>query len=387
MPKTLIEADLTDEFETSITVPDGDDDMDDAANVVEAIAQRAANRTRYLYNRTAKLAAANLFTGQNTFNDPVFINDTLRLGPQAADVGPLHFSRTSGHDYQEIITARSGTDSNDQVRLYSGINGETQGAFYIVINAQYTVGTPSTWSLVNTTKPATALIVRNGNVRVVSKPAGVVPATWTSWQQNDVSNIAAFDSEMLAEVFRAARVLTTGPVFNAYEGVGFRYTTPIQRISPIPFNAIYGNVGSNGSHVRRREFTYNASTNDDGFISIPVPPFNSFGRVRVRFIQWNNDGAPDRFLLQKRVQDGPWTDALDDGPATNWESTAAVSASNNELSAVVIDLHPGPETMVLDGEEYRYLWRRWSNSTEARENRIVGASVSWTDYGPTNRIG
>ncbi len=60
-----------DAFTTPIEVPEGTDSRNDAAGDVESIAQRLANRTHYLNQRTAKLATTNTFTDAQTFSSTI----------------------------------------------------------------------------------------------------------------------------------------------------------------------------------------------------------------------------------------------------------------------------------------------------------------------------
>jgi len=75
MPKTLTE---TPSFDLNLVVPLGTDTMSNAAEVVEALAQKLGNRTQYLKPKAdgaAQLAASNVFTGTtNTFNANVNAN-------------------------------------------------------------------------------------------------------------------------------------------------------------------------------------------------------------------------------------------------------------------------------------------------------------------------
>lgn len=59
MAKNLTESDV---FSTPITVPEGTDFMDDAADAVELIAQRLANRTKNINDHAARWDVANTFT-------------------------------------------------------------------------------------------------------------------------------------------------------------------------------------------------------------------------------------------------------------------------------------------------------------------------------------
>jgi hypothetical protein len=369
MPKVLIEADT---FDTEIQVPDGDDPRDDAAGDVERIAQRLTNRTRRLQNHTAKLDSANTYTAQNTFDAPVYFHDVVEIDPNTSLDAGIHIDR-SGETYQHMISGRAGTASLDRVRIYSGINGTTQGAFFFVVNARLEA---DGWRRTVEGRKSTALIIRDGDVRVVTRAADATQP-WASWQQTTIED---FDSEVLAETFRAARMIARGNQFTDAADeypYGFRYPAPIARIGAIPLGSCWGNTmyNSAGEVLRDmgRDTPYLLQANYIWF-PIPVPMFCSFTEVRVRFWQNQLSTPWDQFQLYKRTQDGPWV--------------AQGSAETRAASGLVVaNLHPGPAQVVGDGDEYAYRWRVTSADPTALDNRLVGLSVYWSDIGPNNRIG
>src|ERR1044072_5153115 len=121
MPKNLTDAN---QFDAVIEVPSGIDSRNDAAGAVERIAQRLANRTHYLNQRTGKLASDNTWSGNNTFNNPTYLNDVLVIDPNSSDSTGIHVDR-SGGDYQDVLSARTGSASQDRMHIYSGANGAT----------------------------------------------------------------------------------------------------------------------------------------------------------------------------------------------------------------------------------------------------------------------
>lgn len=77
MPHILSE---TPTFDADITVPDGTDAMANAAEVVEALSQKLANRTEYLRQNSPQLDADNVFTGDNTFAEPLIVEELAPAG-------------------------------------------------------------------------------------------------------------------------------------------------------------------------------------------------------------------------------------------------------------------------------------------------------------------
>lgn len=347
-----------DQFTANVPVPEGEDERDDAAGDVEAIAQALTNRTHYLNQRTGKLGANNDWTAGNVFHGATEVHTTLFVDPDSASTPGLLIDRTGG-DYQEAIALRAGAGSDDRVRIYSGSNSDTQGALYFVINAQWS---GSAWSLVDASKPATAVILRNADVRVVGKPAA--SAAWTSWQQNTISQ---FDAAVLSEVFRAQRMYVEGNTTADYAR-GYRYETTVQRISPIPLQGMFGMVQDNSAGEKIR-------AGGDGWLPIPVPPYCSFRTVRVRF-QQNQTSQWDEWQLMKRTALGAW-------------STVGAVETHGTSGTTTASLHDSgsPNQIVLDAEQWAYRWRNVSGDPAAANNRIIGAEVEWDDNGPSNRIG
>lgn len=368
MPKTLTEVD---QFPSTIVTPSGGDSRNNAAAAVESFNQRLTDRTRYLMNRTAKLAAANAFTAANTFSAATTVNDTLTVKSDASLTPAIVIQRNSGGTYQLLASLPVSSTATDLTHVYSSTGGDTSGALMFVYNA---VWNGTAWSLINTAKAAHALILRAGDVRVVGKPANVNPATWTAWETN-VANAHLYGGTIISEILQAARVLAKANTSSNYAN-GFRYDQACARISPIPLGRCWGNVAItvNGD-IRRGQVSTNEL--DQIWFPIPIPPFSTFSQVHVAFYQEQptSPSQPDQFQLFKRMHAGPW---VQQGSA---ETKPGVSGFTT------IDLHPGAAQLVTDAEEWAYRWKVVSGDLAAINNRIVGISVDWSDIGPSNRIG
>jgi hypothetical protein len=363
--KTLSEAET---FDADIVVPEGSDDMDSHAQDLEAFAQKLTNRTRYLQARKGTLAGDNTWTGDNIFSDLLRVEGTAVVQPDGSNQAGVLVERNA-HAFQEIVAARSTATSGDYVRLYSGSSPSTVGALLLVVNARWENGVG--WSRTIPGRDSTALIMRDGDVRVVRKPSGDA-SPWASWPQN---TITGFGAEVLSEIFRAARVLAQGNTYLDYTN-GFRYTTPVDRISPIPLGLCWGNTAINDAGHILRGIGVPAGESDAVWFPIPVPPFSTFGRVRVQFYQLQSSAPADTFQLYKRTQHDGWV-AI--GAAESLASFANLYTINLRNAAIPIT--------VLDGDEWAFRWKVTSVQPQALDNRIVGISVDWTDYGPSNRIG
>lgn len=367
MPKTLVEVDT---FTPDIIVPEADDGMNHHADDLELFAQGLANRTHNLNIRAGKLAGDQAWAGSNIYTGNHEIHGTAFIDPDAADSPGIHIDRTSG-DYQELITGRAGTASQDRVRVYSGANGNTQGAMYLVVNARWQAGIG--WSQVVTNRASTALIIRHAepgtlpDVRIVGKPAGA--AAWAAWPQNTIGN---FGATVLAEVLQGARVLAAGNT-DADHTQGFRYASTVARTSPIPLGTIWGNVVINAAGQLVRDSTVTGEY-DQAWVPIRIPPYCSFRTVRVHFYQLQSS-QPDQWQLMRRVGAGGWV--AQGGVETH--------GSYGEVTAA---LHGGGATQeVTDGQEWAYRWKVVSGDLAAIENRIIGCELDWTDIGPNNRAG
>jgi len=357
MAETLAEVDS---FDADIVVPDGDDWMDDAAEVVATFASKLTNRTRYFLNRAGFKANDQSWAGLNTFLKRVTVRATTRL------TSALFLQRASDADdkWQLLIESQTDAAGTQRVGLYSMPYADTVGGFAIVLNAQY--DPVAGWTLIDGTKPGCALIWRYSDVRYVAKPPGS-PA-WSSWPQNTVT---AFGGTIISQALQAGNVLAVGPT-NSDTGKGYRYTTSVPRTSPIPLGELWGNTQVNafGSIARNTGITGVA---DQVWIPIRVAPYCGFSEVRVQLLQ-HQSSVPDQFQLHKRSGVDGWIAV---GSAESVSGTGAVT----------LHLHTGVTTVVQDNEEWAYRWTVASTDPIANTNCIVGAEVDWLDAGPCNRVG
>lgn len=362
--KTLTPADS---FDTNVRVPEGDDEQDDHSGDTEAFVQKLLNRTEYLNARKGTRGSANTWTSTNIFQGTTQVHTTLFIDPDSASTPGIHID-ASGELYQELITGRAGaSNSDDRVRIYVGQNSTAAGALFFVVNARWQPGVG--WSRVVSGRASQAIIMRDADVRVVGKAHDAV-SPWSSWQQ---STLAEFDSEVLSEVFRARAMRVTGNTDLNYTN-GYRYIDAVARTSAIPLGMCWGNIAANAEGELRYGDAIDGSP---VWIPIPIPPYCSFGRVRVQFYQLQSvlPRVPDQFQLYKRTHHNGWV------------AQGSVETLDNYANPVTIELHTGATQVVLDGDEWAYRWRRVSTDPTTNGNRIVGISVDWTDIGPSNRVG
>lgn len=362
MSKVLTEADL---FTSPVTVPEGDDFMDNAATVVETFVQSLVNRTYYLDLRTGKLANDQTWAGLNTFANITEHKKRVLLTPENGASTPLEIANppTSFGSWQKRVALRAG--SNQWIFVFTGGVGATLGSLAITYNTDWN-GT--NFSQINTGEKSIALIWRYNDVRLVAQPAGTPP--WSVWPQNTVS---AFGAEMLSEVFRSARMIVDGNT-DANHANGFRYPgAGVSRVSPIPLGSLWGNTQINAAgHIMRAPVV--APEYDQIWIPIRVPPYCWFHAIRVHFMQLQTS-QPDEFQLMRRQGYQAWV------------AQGSVETHGSYGDTVAVLHSGGAATEVLDGYEWAYRWKVVSGDPAVQLNRIIGVEIDWTDIGPNNRIG
>lgn len=367
MSETLPEVD---EFSANVVVPNGDDWMDNAAEVVAALTQKLVNRTYYLNLRAGKLAAAQAWADVNTFLKTIVAQAATIAAPA------LSLRRATGSaSYWQLLAEfhvdQAGTPQ--RVGLYTVPHGTTIGGFAIVFNAVYAVS-PG-WQLIDTNQAASALIFRYGDVRYVSKPAH--SAAFAAWPQTAVDGYGGvFASELVqADTVLTARAVATANTNADHADNGFRWGDQA-RTSPIPLGSLYGNTQQTvlGAVGRNTSITGAA---DQVWIPIRIPLYCSFGEVRVQFYQFQGI-ASDQFQLYKRSGLGGWS------AQGSFENMSSIGDPD---SLITIHLHTGGSQIMLEGDEWAYRWKVVSGDVAANDNRIVGVELDWTDIGPSNRVG
>lgn len=177
----------SEEFPETIAVPQNEDMRGDAGGTVAAMAQKLANRTRLLLaraNASAKLAANNLFTGTNRFPGIESTNLLHMIGDDAerallgTSVTPSDHPGASANKWKIVFEFK--TSGGMYLRIYTGGDGTTLGAFAIVYNALWIVSEQK-WAHRDPTKQASALIWHYGRVRACMQATGTEATRWTDW--------------------------------------------------------------------------------------------------------------------------------------------------------------------------------------------------------------
>lgn len=159
MPHNLTEADV---FTTPISVPDGLDSRNTAADVVDAIAQALANRTNNLNLHAARTNIVNTFV-HSQFVDPVDNEEPM--------IGSTLTSVVSGFpDSAWRLFAEFPVLGPVRVRMYFGQNdSDAEGAFCITVNALYSTNTADSWYADDFNQPSYAAFVHQTQLRTAVK--------------------------------------------------------------------------------------------------------------------------------------------------------------------------------------------------------------------------
>lgn len=337
-------------FDPEVVVPEGMDSRDHAAEDVESIAQRLANRTQYLKplaDGAMLRDVDNTLNGNNTFNGvngggQTFNGDNHLNGAQTID-GTLFLDRRQVNEplIQTHSTAPDAPNPSGNrwdftamlkhagglyVHMYCGHDGGGRGAFAITVNARWDANT-NQWSQQNNTLDSTALIWRYQDMRICRKPAGTAP--WSSWQTTEdnegvllvetlKSKSARVTGTLSADAIKTTDVFPHGPLEAGYVKSTdwidvqneVRYLTQKERSHIIPITD-----GVNVSHYKYANQTREAvagAPNAIAFWPIRLPVGSLLNSVWIH--SWQAGATPQRFrLYAQRPTDwgSEWSDIPD----------------------------------------------------------------------------
>lgn len=181
MPVNITDAST---FTSPVVAPAGSDSRNNAANVVEALAQALANRTRFnkdtidaLSLAAARLGSANVFTRGQQVDVADNPGEALIRTTKTA-----HDSTSNpGNGWKLLLECKC--DATRYVRLFSGAN-DPSGMFALTVNAYWQIsGTyASKWRKDDNAHDAFALLVTGENLYVTRQDAS--DSVWSSWPTN-----------------------------------------------------------------------------------------------------------------------------------------------------------------------------------------------------------
>lgn len=217
MAHNLIEVDA---FTTPIAVPDGADSRNNAAEVVQALAQALANRTNRLNIHAPFKDVDNVFTGHNTFDALTSILANIESAATDATLGAFVVRTTcdddahAGNKYKYVASFQVGGGGGVYVNIYSGTRASTadgEGQFLITINAVWDVagqhffkdsaGDAAFALIFNMATGALSWSIRNG------------PGNWTDWDVPGTATLTA-GTGAFGQVLTVANVVSGADVIS-----------------------------------------------------------------------------------------------------------------------------------------------------------------------------
>lgn len=232
-----------------VYVPVGTDTRNDAADVVEAMAQAIVNRVKYIGDILAALAALD-FARRDAFNaftaGPLTVNDSDGDGVIASEVYPGGIA--AGNKYLPIGDFRCTSTVN--ARLYVGDSG-AQGNFVVTLNAEWDIAT-QLWSSDDTSVASYALFFGGSanDALLTERAAGA--GTWATWatatsglSQLRLRSVDAYDVSADHDLSATNLVSCAGDVDaggDVNASGNFLYTSPKTRTTSIKLMSF--NLGS-----------------------------------------------------------------------------------------------------------------------------------------------
>lgn len=269
-----------DEFTLNLVVPDGDDDMNDAADVVQAFVQGLANRTYYTLLRQVRNDGDNTIAGGK-----------LVINTSSPDIPALELFHSPGEDpdsanpWREWTKAKLDASGARFAKLYYG-NADT-GVFGVVINATWDVGA-QLWLQDNSAKKSLAVFVSpNNGLEYTEQASGV--ASWSSWPTT-AGNILARGNLNAKALGSAGDCSIVGEY--KYLGLGYKLHTSI-----IPI------AGACGSYVRTASGSIKQGNGTPVAWPVRLPRDAQYTIVQVKHRQAS--GTRQHFQIQPRFA-GAW---------------------------------------------------------------------------------
>jgi hypothetical protein len=368
MPNPITEVD---EYTAGpVVAPDGDDWMDDAAEVVELVAQVLANRTHWLKGYVDR-AVLNDDETRSVLTVPLQVDTTRVRDPLLRSLkGPHDQSgySTSALPWKELVRAKNVSAADNQ-RSSMYIGDGVQGLFGFAVNAQWREDlSTGRWKQLDTGKASYFLYINAaGDLRMSKKAAG--SADWASWDTTTDCAIGAptvnagflHADTIQGDTFVLGAQVVAQTSF-AYQGVQER-TTPIKLTDFIGFSWLK----TTGYLYFQDDIT---SDKNELCASIRVPVGATITAIRVRHAQSTSTG--DRFSVMKRVNLTVGTIAVTE----EFHADANSTVSSDKVTTI----SPiGYE--VADGDEVYFRWKLVDvgDPSSLAGNHVLGVEVDWQE--------
>jgi hypothetical protein len=361
MAHNLTEADS---FDANITVPDGTDSMNTAAEQLAVFAQQLANRTKNLNLHGAKKTSGNVFTAA-----PQEVNQTDASLAAFLSRDTADQDAHGGNLWKAFLGANIG-DSGGYMLTYAGMR-TGPGQYIQTINAVWdTVN--QWWVPDNTALDSFALLydVTLG-VTVYRRPAGA--GHWTAWPTtsghltangnlNAGNNVVAGGQVIAA----TGATITTGSLSMLNGEV--LYVPVIARTKELDLTTGVGFVPASSDEY----------TSDSGF-TVAVPITLPFGCVitGVDVVAKQSSAVVSAFTLVKRHVNYST-------PATPSITSIASATTTTSTAYQTLSIAGGslPVTIVKTADAYYVQWSAGVNGGAG--DRVIGIRVNYNDPGPRN---
>lgn len=349
--------DLTEveEFTEPLTVPEGADWMDLAAETIQDLAQGLANRTRSLLARAALKAVQNTFDVGQLFAEPNGETALIR-----ATKGPHDQPSRPANPWKRILTGPT-NDGSAHVSLYIGDG--TEGYAAIAINAWWRASdaTPK-WRQDNNTRPSVLVVLLANGLEVKRKEAG--EADWTSW---DAENVGLSADYLLGQnaIIQNDVAIFGDFVFANDGGQGKQLTSSF-------------NLRHCSGDVRLHNGAVKSLTGDRVVWALRVPTGDKFGTLQVMHVQTTAVG--DRFTVTKRTG-AVWSGSITAPSNTTVQTLTGAAATGTyvksfDLSALSLD---------WTTDDVELSWEPLGFSPGGEDNRVVAIRMAnWRNKRPRN---
>jgi len=387
-----------DDFTSPITVPDGTDSRNNAAEVVEALAQALANRTKAINEHVAWFDVANVFTEGNTFEDNILAKAGVGVDSASANSPGLTMFTSadadpnSGNRWKTVVQALLGGGNSDTM-MFSGIPSE-QAQLLFSINARWEPVTQR-WIQQDPSLPSSAFMLTwSGRIQVCFVTVGASP--WATWPLSNstelrVGNVTATEDINAADdviagddVVAGGDVSATGLVTGTAGLVsGNDITLPAGKhvkygVPATIFRRVRLSAGINDNTVLGAVFDGEKwkSSATAYVVTIPLPSLPSLSEISQVWLRYTATGAPGTFeLVRTLISD--W--GVSPSGATPTETVLA-SGTLTTTGSGVKTVAPTLTPEVVANGSYDYSLRITGDPAATHE--LLGAAISFKPSSP-----
>jgi len=310
MAKNLIEAS---NFDTAVTVPEGTDSRDDAADAVELLAQALANRTKFLNTVCAKKTEANSFAGD--ISAPNITAGSILSGNavqgNSASFGPTSVAALTASSVQSNTTVHA----NGDITADGDLAGDNVACATVTATGNVSCNDVNAQDVACATVAATGVVTANA----VSAAAAVTAATLQSSGNTAVGGSCTVSQDLWIPATRSIK----------YSGS----ETDARRVLAVPMVLASGKDAelSAGGHWTR------ASGTGTGTIRFTLPRLPHGTKLETLQVMLDAIGGGDATVAWQRFHNATWV------------LGAAVLPTLTTLDSVTaLEASPAPGIVTLD---------------------------------------